>query len=133
MFQIKLHGFGDASEEGCCSAMYILVNHTGGTGCLWTAESRIARTETSIFCWNWSQVIWLLLTWKYGCYSIENVRNALIKYPVTCCCLARQQLLYIGYKIIIRIANNLYLTDLLRSNRQTIFLPTKYNPADIGS
>ena len=28
---IVLHGFGDASKEGCCSVVYVVVNHSEGT------------------------------------------------------------------------------------------------------
>jgi hypothetical protein len=31
IFEIELHGFGDASKEGCCSAIYAVVHHSEGT------------------------------------------------------------------------------------------------------
>ena len=46
--EIELHGFGDASKDGCCSAIYLLVKHAGGTTTdLLTAKSRISKKDTS--------------------------------------------------------------------------------------
>ena len=47
--KIEIHGFGDASKDGCCSAIYVVV-HQGNkvTQGFFTAKSRISKRGCSI-------------------------------------------------------------------------------------
>lgn len=74
--KIELHGFGNASKDGCCSAIYQLVKHADGTTSgLLTAKSRISKGETSIHQLE-------LIAGHMVANSLENVRKALKKFAL---------------------------------------------------
>ena len=76
--EIEIHGFGDASKVGCCSTIYlvVVVHHDKGTSVnLLTAKSRISKRGTSIPRLE-------LIAGHMVANSLDNVRNALQRYPV---------------------------------------------------
>ena len=67
---IELHGFGDASKDGCCSAIYVVVQQG-----LITANSRIAKRDLSIPRLKF-------IAGHMVANSLYNVRESLASYPI---------------------------------------------------
>jgi hypothetical protein len=129
---IELHGFGDASKEGCCSAIYAVVHHSEGTTAqLLTAKSRIAKRETSIPRLE-------LIAGHMVVNSLDNVRNALHRYPITATfgwldsTVALYWILNNNKEWKQFISNRVFKINQ-KKDITWRHCPTKENPADIGS
>ena len=129
---VQLHGFGDASKQGCCSTIFVVIHYGDRTtqGLL-TAKSRIAKKDLSIPRLE-------LVAGHMVANSLDNVRKLLTTYPrvTTHAWLDSTVALY-------WILNNNREWKQFVSNRVEKInkkpdiswrhCPTKDNPADIGS
>ena len=73
---VELHGFGDASKKGCCSAIYASIYQKNllSKGLL-TVNSRIAKRDTSIPRLE-------LIGGHMFANSLSNIRKSLHDYPI---------------------------------------------------
>ena len=76
---MQLHGFGDASKDGCCVAIYVVASDGVETrqGLL-TSKARVAKKNLTIPRLEF-------ISGQIVANMLENTRNILKRYPVTSC------------------------------------------------
>ena len=76
---IKLHGFGDASKDGCCVTIYVVASDgVETTQGLLTSKVRVAKKNLTIPRLE-------LISGHMVANMLDNTRNILKRYPVTSC------------------------------------------------
>ena len=75
----QLHGFGDASKDGCCVAIYVVASdRVETTQGLLTSKARVTKKNLNIPRFE-------LISGHMVANMLENTRNILKRYPVTSC------------------------------------------------
>ena len=129
---VELHGFGDASKDGCCSAIYAVVyqGNQVSRGLL-TSNSRIAKRDMSIPRLE-------LIAGHMVANSLSNVRNALHKFPITSTYAWLDSTVALhwiknGNKEWKQFVSNRVLKINEKENIEWRYCPSRDNPADVGS
>ena len=132
ILEIELHGSGDTSKEGCCSAIDAVVHHSEGTTTkLLTAKSIMSKRQTSIPRLE-------LIDGHMVANSLDNVRNVLHQYPITSTygwfnsTVALYYILNNNKEWKQFISNRVFKINQKKDFTRTHF-PTKDNPAEIGN
>ena len=129
---VELHGFGDASKNGCCSAIYAVIYQRNEVSKgLLKANSRISKRDTSIPRLE-------LIGGHMVTNSLSNVRNALHNYPIISTYAWLDSTVVLHWiqndnKEWKQFVSNRVIKINEKQNIEWRYCPSRDNPADIGS